>query len=298
VLVVTATSHTGEKHGPKEFPLEPRALLEEAQRGGFWSYIAGVAYRIAVSHHVGGLSLDNYRTTLPMGKGLSSSAAICVMVARAFNQTYDLKLTTRGEMEFAYLGEITTPSKCGRMDQACAYGCVPVLMTFDADILHIDMVELRGSLHLVLVDLKASKDTTTILKSLQEAYPRPSNEAGSRLLELLGQINTDIVGRALRALSSGDVEGLGALMREAQSEFDGRAGPMCPSQLTAPVLHKVLQYPAVQPLIFGGKGIGSQGDGTAQLLCKGLEEQRQVCDILESELGMSCMPLTVEGKAA
>ena len=34
-------------------------------------------------------------------------------MARAFNRAYDLKLTTRGEMEFAYLGEITTPSKCG-----------------------------------------------------------------------------------------------------------------------------------------------------------------------------------------
>ena len=29
---------------------------------------------------VGGLRLDNYRTTLPLKKGLSSSAAICVLV--------------------------------------------------------------------------------------------------------------------------------------------------------------------------------------------------------------------------
>lgn len=34
-------------------------------------------------------------------------------VARAFNLAYDLKLTTRGEMELAFLGEVTTPSKCG-----------------------------------------------------------------------------------------------------------------------------------------------------------------------------------------
>eukprot|EP00983_Pelagomonas_calceolata_P101278 1158678-Pelagomonas_calceolata.AAC.4 len=30
-----------------------------------------------------------------------------------------------------------------------------------------------------------------------------------------------------------------SLMCEAQREFDSRAGPMCPDQLTAPVLHKV-----------------------------------------------------------
>ena len=32
----------------------------------------------------------------------------------------------------------------GRMDQACAYGCVPVLMTFDADVLHINTIKLKG----------------------------------------------------------------------------------------------------------------------------------------------------------
>ena len=30
------------------------------------------------------------------------------------------------------------------MDQACAYGCVPVLMTFDADVLHINTIKLKG----------------------------------------------------------------------------------------------------------------------------------------------------------
>ena len=47
-------------------------------------------------------------------------------------------------------------------------------------------------------------------------------------------------------------------------------------QLTAPVLHKVLGLPELQPLVWGGKGVGSQGDGTAQLLCKGEQEQRKV----------------------
>ena len=32
---------------------------------------------------------------------------------------------------YAYQGEITTPSRCGRMDQGCAYGNKPILMIFD-----------------------------------------------------------------------------------------------------------------------------------------------------------------------
>ena len=47
-------------------------------------------------------------------------------------------------------------------------------------------------------------------------------------------------------------------MQEAQRLFDERAGPLCPSQLASPVLHKVLAHPPIQPLIYGGKGVGSQ----------------------------------------
>ncbi|PNW82722.1 hypothetical protein CHLRE_06g291400v5 [Chlamydomonas reinhardtii] len=294
VLRMTTTDNSGRKLGTQELPLEPSELLAAAREGGFFSYVAGTAYRIVVAHEIdGGLELDNHTTSLPMGKGLSSSAAVCVLVARAFNKVFDLKLTTRGEMEFAYLGEIATPSKCGRMDQACAYGNVPVLMNFDGDILSVDQVPLAAPMHLVLVDLKAAKDTTTILRNLQSAYPKPANALHEGLQRLLGPVNHRITAQALQHMQSGDLRALGKLMCEAQSLFDELAGPLCPEQLTAPVLHKVLSYPDLQPLIWGGKGVGSQGDGTAQLLCKGPQEQAQVCSIVSSQLGMDAMPLTV-----
>ncbi|GFR46963.1 hypothetical protein Agub_g8615 [Astrephomene gubernaculifera] len=299
VLRITTTDNHGNKTGPEELILEPAALLAVARAGGFLSYVAGTCYRLLVSHEVpGGLQLDNHTTTLHMSKGLSSSAAICVMVARAFNRVFDLRLTTRGEMELAYLGEVATPSKCGRMDQACAYGSVPVLMTFDADILTVQRVQLAAPLHLVLVDLGATKDTTTILRSLQRAYPKPETPHQEGLHRLLGPLNHRITGQALQAMAAGDTRRLGELMLEAQRLFDELAGPLCPEQLTAPVLHKVLSYAGIQDLIWGGKGVGSQGDGTAQLLCRGPEEQAKVCAVLTSELGMECMPLTVNPVAA
>lgn len=49
----------------------------------------------------------------------------------------------RGEMDLAYHGEITTPSQCGRMDQCCAFGPRPVLMTFDGDRLDCDELSLK-----------------------------------------------------------------------------------------------------------------------------------------------------------
>jgi GHMP kinases N terminal domain len=51
-----------------------------AHKGGFWSYVAGVAYWMTLEHDVGGIQITIYENTLPMGRGLSSSAAICVLV--------------------------------------------------------------------------------------------------------------------------------------------------------------------------------------------------------------------------
>ncbi len=40
-LVLTSTTPEGEVVGPYEIDMTPQALLEEAQRGGFWSYVRG-----------------------------------------------------------------------------------------------------------------------------------------------------------------------------------------------------------------------------------------------------------------
>ncbi len=171
-LVLTSTTPEGETKGPREIPLEPRALLEEAQGGGFFSYAAGVAYQVLTNYRVRGLRIRNFRTDLPIKKGLSSSAAISVLTARAFNRVYDLRLTVRGEMELAYQGEITTPSRCGRMDQGCAFGDRALLMEFDGDRLVTEEIRPARELHFVIVDLKARKDTVEILKRLNRSYPR------------------------------------------------------------------------------------------------------------------------------
>jgi len=92
-LVVMSVDHAGNAVGPVEFPMQPEALLAAAEAGGHFSYVAGVAYQILIRYHVSGLVLHNYQTDLPSRKGLSSSAAACVLAARAFNRVYDLKLT-------------------------------------------------------------------------------------------------------------------------------------------------------------------------------------------------------------
>lgn len=292
-LVLTSTSPDGTRTGPYEIPMEPRALMEEAHRGGFWSYIAGVAYQVLVNHHVRGLVLDNYRTDLPIKKGLSSSAAITVLTARAFNRIYDLKLTTRGEMELAYQGEITTPSRCGRMDQGCAFGNRPVLMEFDGDRLTTTELQVREPLYFVLVDLQARKDTMEILNHLNRCYPFAENEVERGVQELLGPINKRLVHQAVDAIERADAGALGTLMAEAQAFFDRYAAPACPQELTSPVLHRILEYAPLKPHVWGGKGVGSQGDGTAQFICRSERDQQAVTEILQRDLEMPSLKLTI-----
>jgi UTP-glucose-1-phosphate uridylyltransferase/mevalonate kinase len=276
-----------------EIPMDRKSLLEEAQKGGIFSYVAGVAYQVLTHYRVHGLEINNYKTDLPVKKGLSSSAATCVLVARAFNRIYDLKMTIRGEMEFGYLGEITTPSRCGRMDQGCAYGDRPVMMTFDGDRVDVREVAVGGNFHFVIIDLRAAKDTREILSKLNKCYPFAENDLQRGVQEYLGKISASITKRAVNAIEKGDAVTLGKLMVESQAAFDKACIPACPSQLTSPVLHKLLSWPSIQPLILGGKGVGSQGDGTAQLLVKDEETQDKVVDIIESELKMECLKLTI-----
>jgi galactokinase len=283
-LVLNSTTADGRQYGPYEILMHPEALLKEAQGGGFWSYIAGVAYQVLTNYHVRGLAINNYKTDLPVKKGLSSSAAICVLTARAFNRIYDLKLTVRGEMELAYLGEITTPSRCGRMDQGCAFGNRPVLMVFDGDRLETSEFQVPEELNLVIVDLQAHKDTLEILNRLNRCFPFAENESERNVQELLGPVNKRIVEQAIQALTTSDARRLGGLMKEAQTFFDRYAVPACPEELTAPVLHRVLNYEPLAAHIWGGKGVGSQGDGTAQIVARSRSFQRLASEPVYSPL--------------
>jgi UTP-glucose-1-phosphate uridylyltransferase/mevalonate kinase len=293
-LILSSTTPGGERSGPYEIPMEPGALLAEAQKGGFWSYIAGVAYQVQTHYHVRGLVIDNYRTDLPMRKGLSSSAAVCVLTARAFNRAYDLKMTIRGEMELAYNGEITTPSRCGRMDQGCAFGNRPILMAYDSDRLDVKELRVREDMYLVLVDLGGQKDTLEILSRLNRAYPFAESEMERGVQKLFGPVNKRIVHQAVEALESSDARRVGELMIEAQGWFDRYAVPACPEELTAPLLHRVLNYEPIKPHIWGGKGVGSQGDGTAQFIARSASDQQALIEIVERDLKMSCLPLTLQ----
>jgi UTP-glucose-1-phosphate uridylyltransferase len=148
-------------------------------------------------------------------------------------------------------------------------------------------------LHFVIVDLDASKNTLEILKRLNRSYPTAEGPLERGVQQLLGPINKRILGEAREALEAGDGERLGALMTEAQGFFDRYAAPACPEELTAPRLHGVLAHEPLRRHVWGGKGVGSQGDGAAQFVARSAADQQTVVEILERDLGLSGLTLTL-----
>jgi len=279
----------------KEFEIElvPEKLLECAKVGGFFSYIAGTLYQLCISYRkIGGIEINNYFSNLPLKKGLSSSASICVLAAKSFNKLFNLGLTIRREMELAYFGEITTPSRCGKLDQCCAYD-KPVLMIFDAEDIEIKEIEIKEKLYFVIVDLKGKKDTKKILSALNMGYPFPNTKEDEEKHLVLGKKNKELVLEAVECLKTGNVKKIGEIMTKSQISFDTFLAPYCLEELTTPKLHKVIQYEKIQDLMFGAKGVGSQGDGTAQILAKDKSSQKNIIDILEKDLGVECFELNI-----
>ena len=276
-------------------PWEAESLLAAARdQDEFFRYCAGVAHEVLRRPDVpGGLDIRIVEMELPLKKGVSSSAAVCILVAKAFNEVYGLNLFPHELMEISYLGERLTGSQCGRMDQACIYGSVPVLLVFEkAKEVRIEPVFVERDLYLFYVDLGGRKDTVAILRDLNGAYLK--NE---RLQQALGVQNEHIVRRAFQMIQLARAEELGLLMKEAQRLFDDQVGVHSPEQLSAPLLHQVLSLPDIQPHIYGGKGVGSQGDGTAQFVARSDEDRRLAMNQIEAAFpGMRCFPLTISGR--
>jgi galactokinase len=287
----TADGRPSGRHRRLRCDFNSQALMEAATDSTeFFRHCAGVAHEVLSRHKTGGIRLNIDSMDLPLKKGVSSSAAVCITVAKAFNAVYGLNLFPHELMDLAYLGERLTGSQCGRMDQACIFGKTPVLLSFSGpDDCRIEPLFPEGRIDMFIVDLAGHKDTVKILADLQAAYPRHES-----LQAALGPANEQYVRQGCKAMVDGDAKGLGAIMTAAQRSFDANVSPHCPDQLASPLLHKLLELEAVAPHVHGGKGVGSQGDGTAQFVARGPSDRdAAMAKIIQAFPQMRCFPLTI-----
>ncbi len=290
-LEISSVLPSGDEIGPARIACTAADLAAAARGADFFSYVAGTAAVLGERFGTGGLRL-HIESDLPVRKGLSSSAAVCVLTARAFSRAYGLGLDLEQEMALAYEGERRTGSECGRMDQVCAYGRRVTALHFDAEALEIDEVSVGGPLHLLIVDLRRGKDTRRILADLNACFPDAEGRIAEGVRQALGSANRKLHARARAAIEAGDARELGSLMTEAQALFDSGVAPAC-AELESPRLHEVLAHPALAELAHGAKGVGSQGDGCAQLVARGPEEREALARSLTADLGVRPYGLTL-----
>lgn len=174
-----------------------------------------------------------------MKRGLSSSAAVCVLVVRAFEYACALHMSTAAVMELAYSGEMLTPSKCGRMDQCVAMGAGKIAhMTFRGTAVTLRGLAVGAPLHFVVASLKAGKNTVRILASLSAGFPFPHTEQQAAFVEYPTSLQLLVVD-AVEAVQRGSCRGLAEAMTSAQAEFDRLATPLvCPHPYLIPRLSR------------------------------------------------------------
>jgi len=275
---------------------EVRAI---AASGDFYSYVSGTVavmvqwlQRHRPEERLPAIKVHNHTTSLPMKRGLSSSAAVCVLVAQAFNKGCDLGLGTKELMELAYKGEMLTPSRCGRMDQCVAMGRDKMaLMTFKGPNVTLRELVLKSPMHFVVANLNAAKNTVRILAALRAGFPFPQSQHQVDFLQYPRCIQL-LAGDAVEAIERGSCRGLGESMASAQRDFDEAAIPLCPEELASPRLHKIMTDTTLKEITLAIKGVGSQGDGSVQVLCADADAQTRALERLR-DLGCEPFRLTV-----
>jgi len=257
-----------------------------AESDSFYSYVSAVALYMNKNYDVGGVDITIRCMTLPIQKGLSSSAAISVLVAKSFNILYDLGLEFYEIMKIAYESEHIAHSKCGRLDQICAKGLGLSHLVFNKDSLDINPVSLKTKLYFVIADLNGRKDTKKILSTLHSCFPFPKTNLEKKVKEMLCEKNKLLIDEMIYSMKVGNIEKIGRLMNYSQRLIDESAGLIC-DELKAPILHKVMRDPNIKNWSYGSRGIGSNGDGSIEILARNEKCQKKIEEYLKDEYDMN-----------
>jgi mevalonate kinase len=204
---------------------------------------------------------------IPIGAGLSSSAALCIASIRVLSKAYGIPLLPGEIAELAF--EIESHDlqvECGRMDQyAIAFGGITFIHTGEeAGVENLP----ADSLPVVVADTLEKHNT----KQLQVWLRQRIESKEKLLLDSLSRV-VDIVEKGREALLKGDLGALGALMNEQQTEekimgtSTDRLERYCSAARNAGAL--------------GAKQMGAGGGGCIVALCPG-ERLKNVKSALES----------------
>ena len=167
-------------------------------------------------------------------------------------------------------------------------------MIFDGNEIEIKNIKVKSNLYFVFADLNSKKNTVKILEDLNCSYPYETSETDKLVHIGLGINNKNNVLDSVKCMENGEVEKLGYLMNKAQEDFDKYVAIASKEELKSPILHSIFKDEYIKNLSYGMKGVGSQGDGSVQVLAKDLESQKLIKEYFIDKLNMTAYELTIE----
>ena len=274
--------------------------------GGSLRFVPAAAHALTARGLVVPPLLLWVRSTLPCGRGFSSSAAFSLAVLDALAQAAGHTLPARelADLSFHVENELLGIS-CGRLDQmACAAGS-PVFFRWpipaspesvlDPDEIYVRPIELGAPLHLAVGAFSAPRDTAGILAALNHHYwsdlrtPHDS-ESGPLVRRALTEF-ASLAEAGARSMEEGDARALGAAMNTAQRLYEELLAARIP-QLSAWRLERACRM--LRELgALGAKFSGAGGDGSViALFSDGPAASRGVEALRES--GVVAWPVCLE----
>ncbi|MFD0792045.1 galactokinase [Mucilaginibacter litoreus] len=261
---------------------------------GTWhTYVQGVCHALLeAGHRLGGFELDA-GGNIPVGTGMSSSAALCCATVMALNALFELKLNRHEMALLAQRAEHTFAGvQCGLLDQyACLFAKKGYALKMDFSTLQFDYIRVELPKHsLLLLDsaVKHSLAATEYnlrkqecrraLELVQVRYPRVTamrNLSVSHLQECV--LHEDAVAykrarffleensrveQAVAALKARDMAAFGRLLNESHR------GLADLYQVSCPEIEKLWRMAAVRDNFLGARLMGGGFGGCTLNLTK------------------------------
>lgn len=258
-------------------------LGHEARAEGFVRYVAGVTRALAAhGHAVAGFDAL-VRSSVPVGDGLSSSAALEVAVLRALRERLSLPLDDAAIATLAHWGEtrhVGVP--VGMLDPlACSLADEHAALLIDVRTRACERITLPGAVELVVVgsgvahdhargDYRTRRDECMQaaaclgLASLRDAtlaavagLPEPLHRRARHVLTE----NARVLAGA-RALRDGDVEALGALLWASHASQQGDY------EVSVPAVDAIVERARRVPEVLGARLTGGGFGGSVVALVR------------------------------
>jgi galactokinase len=258
----------------------------EARRGGWIDYVQGVTAMLArAGERLGGFDAE-IESTIPLGAGVSSSAALEVSLLRALRTLFDLQFDDVSLARIAQSVETRfVGAPVGIMDQmASSLGHVGEALFLDTRTLAFERVPIPGSIELIVIDSgvphahAGGQYATRRRESFEAAALLGVEKLRDLDLAALPAINAlpPILARrarhivtenqrvldAVEALKRGDAERLGVLFHESHVSMRDDF------ETSTPDVDKLVRIGAEHPDVYGARLTGGGFGGAVVMIAR------------------------------